>query len=73
MPEPETNKALLADVLRLTEDSDEARFISGQLNAGHFNEYDGPLAAPIFALVQALRTAGLDEYARRVMEGEFDD
>ena len=49
------------------------RAIIEEAKRGDFHDYKSPHAAPKVALVMRLRDAALNVFARRVIQGDFDE
>ena len=62
-------KTKLADAL--TRAGASAEMIADATN-GRYADFESESATPIMDLVRDCRTAGLDDIARRAMDGEFD-
>lgn len=47
--------------------------IAAQAQKGYYHDFESPLATPKIQLVSDLRGVGLQDLAKRVIDGEFDE
>lgn len=67
-----STKTALVDELEKLKRSDVGLVIS-RAREGFYHDFESPIATPKVQLVRDLRSVGLEELARRVMNGDFDE
>ena len=67
-----TKKELVEDLTRKPPSATQVALLK-RAAAGHYHDFDTPLAAPKMQLVEDLRAAGFSDLADKTINGDYDD